>query len=243
MQIEILYQDADIVVVNKPQQTLTIPDRYRPELPSVVKQLEKLLDVEKIWIVHRLDKDTSGVLCFALNAPAHRHLSIQFEHQHPCKRYWALVEGVLLDKSGVIDAAIEEHPTKPGLMSVQAKGKPSVTHYQVLEEFKKYTIVEAQPKTGRTHQIRVHLAYLGYPLAVDPLYGTQTELFLSDIKQRKFKLQKHTEEQPMLARVPLHAHSITLKHPTTEIDMTFTAALPKDLQAVHNQLVKWGNKH
>ena len=114
-----------------------------------------------------------------------------------------------------------------------------MSHYQVAEEFRHYSILHVSPKSGRTHQIRVHLAHIGFPLAVDVFYGQKTQLFLSEIKQRKFKIGKDVDEQPILARVPLHALSLKLLQPSTGEEMNFSAELPKDLRALQNQLSKW----
>ncbi len=235
--LEIIYQDDDIIVVNKPSHLLSIPDRYRSDIPNVLKTLRE--QFPEVLTVHRLDKDTTGVLCFARNAAAHKHLNQQFENQHPTKVYWALVDGLVLDPEGTIDAAIAEHPTRSGMMYVQSRGKNSVTDYKVVEAFRHFSIVEAMPRTGRTHQIRVHLAHIGNPLAVDNLYGQRSQLFLSEIKHRKFRLGKYENEQPIVARVPLHALSLTIIHPTLGTPMTFTADLPKDLKAIRQQLTKW----
>lgn len=237
--LDIIYEDDDIVIVNKPAGMLTIADRYRADIPSVINELRK--KYQDILTVHRLDKDTSGVVCFARNASAHRHLSKQFEEHTPKKVYWLLVEGCMeAGSEGVIDAPIGENEAKLGTMRIMNKGgKASITNYKAVGFYRHFSVVEATPLTGRTHQIRVHLAHIGYPPAVDPFYGQRDKLFLSDIKQRKFNLKKHTDEQPLLSRVPLHALSLTIQHPTTLEPMTFEAPLTKDLQATTRQLSKW----
>ena len=236
--ISIIYEDADLIIVNKPAQMLSIPDRFKPNLPNLLTELRKLY--AEVFIVHRLDKDTSGVLCFARNAAAHRHLSMQFEKHTPMKTYWLLVEGCMEEGAeGTIDAPMIEDESRLGSMRVMSKGKPSLTTYKAIAHYRHYTIVEASPRTGRTHQLRVHFAHLGFPPAVDALYGQHTELYLSEIKQRKFNLKKDNEERPLLSRVPLHALSLTIQHPTSLETLTFTADLPKDLHAVQQQLGKW----
>ena len=236
--LDIIYEDDDIVIVNKPAGMLTIADRFRADIPSVIAELRK--KYKDILTVHRLDKDTSGVICFARNASAHRHLSKQFEDHTPMKVYWLLVEGNMEPGSeGIIDAPLMENEARLGTMRVSKTGKPSLTTYKAVAHFRHFSIVEATPKTGRTHQIRVHLAHIGYPPAVDKYYGQREKLFLSDIKQRKFNLKKHTQELPLLDRVPLHALSLTIQHPTTLQAMTFEAPLTKDLAATTKQLSKW----
>lgn len=237
----IIFEDNDLLVVNKEPGILTLPDRFKPdEFPSVYRDLSKKYG--KIFIVHRLDKETSGTICFAKNEAAHRHLSMQFEHRKSQKFYWALVQGILQEKEGLIDAPIAEHPANDGSMCIHRSGKPSSTSYKVLEEFKGFSWVEAQIHTGRTHQVRVHFKHIGHPLAVDPLYNHERKaLYLSEIKQRGFRLGKWVEEeQPLLSRVPLHAARLILAHPSTESEIALESPLPKDLKAVLNQLRKWG---
>lgn len=235
---EIIAEDADILVLSKPAGLLTIPDRFRPDLPNLQNLLRR--QYGEVFVVHRLDKDTSGVICFARNAEAHRLLSLQFQEHTPEKVYWLLVEGCMEEgASGVIDAPIAPDEQRDGSMRVKPKGKPAQTTYTATEFFRHFTVVEMRPRTGRTHQIRVHAAHIGFPPAVDPLYGRRASLLLSEVKQRRFNLKKWEDEQPLLSRVPLHALSLTITHPTTQERQTFTAPLPKDLRAVVQQLAKW----
>lgn len=236
---EVLYEDDAMIVVNKAAQVLSIPDRHRAELVNIYQLLQAKYG--EIYIVHRLDKDTSGVLVFARTAEAHKNLSEQFEGRSTVKKYLALVTGTPFPESGRIDAPIAPHPTQLGLMTVMSKGKDSITDYQVVEKFKNYSLLECQILTGRTHQIRVHLKHIGHPLVVDAQYGGKESLFLSDFKKRRFNLGKWEEEVPMLNRVPLHAASLSLAHPTSGEAMTFEAELPKDFRAVLSQLRKWNS--
>ncbi len=238
MTIQILHEDEHLLVINKPSGLLSIPDRAgNPD--SAVGHLQAKFG--RIFIVHRLDRETSGVMCFARNEAAHRHLSMQFEKHTSDKFYVALLDGVLHHDEGEIDKPIAEHPSIPGKMSANQSGKPALTFYRVLERFKQFTFVEAQIKTGRTHQIRVHFKSIGYPLAVDALYGPRAQLFLSEIKGRKFKLGKFTEEErPILERTALHSFRLRLDHPATGERLEFKAEMPKDLAATLAQLRKWG---
>ena len=235
---EVIFEDDDLLVVNKPPFLLTIPDRYAPEKPNLFASLNQRFG--KVFTVHRLDKETSGILVFAKNEEAHRHLSQQFEGRTVDKIYFTLVEGTVHEEEGVIDKPIGPHPTHPDKMIVTAHGKPSVTHYKVIERFKKYTLVEANIKTGRTHQIRVHFQALGYPLAVDALYGRKGVFKLSDVKLGKYKLGKNQEEHPLMSRSSLHAGKLTFAHPVSGEMLVFEAPLPKDFGAVVQQLRKWG---
>lgn len=224
-------------MVNKPADFLSIPDRFVAKKPNLVTFLKKKRDA--IFTVHRLDKETSGVIVFAKTAEAHRHLSLQFEARQVSKIYWALVDGNIHKNEGEINKPIANNMRDAGRMIIAKRGKPSLTLYQVVERFKYHTLVAADIKTGRTHQVRVHMESIGYPLAVDELYGRKKAFFLSEIKHKKYRLGKEKEERPLMSRSTLHARQLTFKHPTTEEAMTFEATLPKDFKAVLNQLRKW----
>lgn len=193
-------------------------------------------------MVHRLDRETSGVLCFARNEAAHRHLSIQMEKHTSDKFYLALVDGVLHHDEGEIDKPIGEHPRVAGKMAVVLSGKPSLSFYRVLERFKRFTLAEVMIKTGRTHQIRVHFQSIGYPLAVDALYGRRSSFLLSEVKGKTYRSGKHQEEErPMMDRSSLHASRLRVDHPSTGERLEFSAPLPKDFNAILSQLRKWGS--
>lgn len=235
---ELLYEDECLIVVGKPAGLLTIPDRMGNK-DSLLGMLEKKYG--KVFVVHRLDRETSGVLCFARTEQAHRHLSMQFERHTTDKFYFALIDGVLHHEEGEIDKPIGEHPTAAGKMTVTNSGKPSLTFYRVAERFKRYTLAEVLIKTGRTHQIRVHFQSIGYSLAVDALYGRRAAFYLSEIKGKSYKSGKHSEEErPLMERTSLHAARLRLDHPVTGERMEFIAELPKDFAAMLSQLRKWG---
>jgi 23S rRNA pseudouridine955/2504/2580 synthase/23S rRNA pseudouridine1911/1915/1917 synthase len=234
---ELIYEDEHILVVNKPAGLLTIPDRNGAR-ESLHAQLERKYG--KVFIVHRLDRETSGILVFARNEAAHRHLSMQMEHHTADKYYYALVDGFLHHEEGEIDKPIGEHASIPGKMSIRTTGKPSLTYYRVAERFKNFTLAEVLIKTGRTHQIRIHFQSIGYPLAVDALYGRRPAFLLSEIKGRTYKSGKYTEEErPIMERTSLHAARLKLDHPVSGERMEFETDLPKDFAAVLNQLRKW----
>ncbi len=238
-QIEIVFEDDDLVIVNKPAGLLTIPDRFSPDKPNLYHMLGH--EFGQIFTVHRLDRETSGILLFTKTEAAHKEMSRQFMERTVDKIYYALVEGVMHQTVGIIDKPLGPHPTHPEKMAVVHGGKPSRTNYKVVETFKNFTLVECGIETGRTHQIRVHLHAIGYPMAVDALYGRQSAFYLSKIKLRKFKLSKEQEEElPIMSRTTLHAGRLVFNHPTTGERMAIEAGLPKDFGAVVNQLRKWG---
>jgi 23S rRNA pseudouridine955/2504/2580 synthase/23S rRNA pseudouridine1911/1915/1917 synthase len=230
----ILEEDENLVAINKPSGLLTIPDREGKEIS--LKQILKNKYGE-IFTVHRLDRDTSGIVVFAKNEEAHKQLSQLFEARETVKIYNGFVLGAPFEKSGTIDEPIAEHPVKKGLMTVYKKGKESITEYEVLENFKLYSWMQFRILTGRTHQIRVHMKHLGHPIVCDELYGDAKPVFISSIKRKKFNLSKDAEEErPILSRLALHASQLKfgLNSKTYELE----AELPKDLRALLQQLRK-----
>jgi len=236
--LHILYEDHDIVAINKQAGILTIPDRFRAELPNLRDILKEKFG--EIFIVHRLDKETTGVILFTKNAEAHRHLSLQFEHNTIEKIYHTVVGGVFDKENLDIDIPLAPDPRRKGLMKPNALGKESLTHVEVVERFKIATLLACTPKTGRQHQIRVHLSAIGYPLLVDADYGKQKEFKLSTIK-RRYNLAKDTDEKPIISTTTLHAQQIRFIHPTTEKKMMVTAEYPKSFAALLQVLRKYSH--
>ncbi|WP_143310795.1 RluA family pseudouridine synthase [Chitinophaga vietnamensis] len=231
----IILETPDFVVVNKPSGMLTLPDRHDNELASLIAIMKKAYG--EIFTVHRLDRDTSGIILFARNEAAHKYFSQLFESRDVKKFYLGIVNGQLQEKKGSVAEGIMEHPVQKGKMVTNRKGKASLTDYEVLEEFGLYSLVKMQIHTGRTHQIRVHMKHLGHPIAVDELYGSAEPVRLSSIK-KKFKLGKHTEEErPLLNRLALHAFMLQFRDPNGK-EYTIEAPLPKDMSALLNQLRK-----
>lgn len=234
----ILFENESFIAINKPAGLLTIPDREGKEI-SLKNLLQQQFD--QVFTVHRLDRETSGIVVFALNETMHKHLSQQFEARETRKVYNGLVLGKPVDTEGVINEPIAEHPTKRGQMTVWRKGKESITEYKLLETFRYFSWMEFRILTGRTHQIRVHMRHLGHPIVCDPLYGDGKPLFISQIK-RNYKLsQAAEEEKPILSRLALHSAQLRFKGIEGE-DISLEAPLPKDLRASLHQLEKQAKK-
>ena len=236
--IDILHEDEALIIVNKPPNLLTIPDRFDPAKPNLYHWLLGEYG-DKVFVVHRIDQETSGAICFARTEEAHRHLSQQFEKRTVEKIYLTLVEGHPDPPEGEIDKPIGAHPARSGMMTVTRNGKPALTLYRTIETFKAFSLLEADIKTGRTHQIRVHFKFIGHPLMIDALYGKRDAFYLSEIKGRSYNLNKHKEERPLMSRTTLHAGKLTLEHPFSGERVAFEAPLHKDFNAVLNQLRKW----
>ena len=177
---EIVFENDLFVAVNKPAGLLSIPDREQTQTSLKDILLEKY---GSIFTVHRLDRDTSGIIIFAKTEAAHKFFSLLFEGREIEKYYLGLVHGIPSPKKATIDAPIAEHGVQKGFYIVHQRGKPSVTDYEVLEENKTFSLVQFQLHTGRTHQIRVHCKNMGHPLACDELYGDGKPVLLSSIKK------------------------------------------------------------
>ena len=246
--LQIVYEDDAVVAVNKPAGLATIPGRA--EETSVLEQLGQQLGLPvrgeidpRVRVVHRLDKDTSGVLLFAKTIEAQRYLSHQFQNNTAQKQYVALVIGRPPTPEGEVDAPIAPDKQHVGAMKIDKRGKPARTAWRVVETFRDITLLYAMPKTGKTHQIRVHLQQIGHPLAVDPLYGPTADdkgpgVFLSRIK-RGYRLGKYQEERPLISRLTLHAEKLQITLPTGAL-VEIAAELPRDMATTLKMLRKYG---
>ena len=234
----IIAENENWIALNKPSGLLSIPDREGKELSLKMMLQEKY---GRILTVHRLDKDTSGLIVFAKDEATHRHLSIQFEERKTKKIYTGLVIGSPQEKKGSISLPLAENMVQRGMMIVNQRGKESLTDYEVIDDFGIYSWMQFEIHTGRTHQIRVHMKEIGHPLVCDELYGDGKPVLISSLK-KKFNLSKNElEERPILSRLALHAFQLTfkdIKGKTVELE----APLPKDLRALLQQLNKWKKK-
>jgi 23S rRNA pseudouridine955/2504/2580 synthase/23S rRNA pseudouridine1911/1915/1917 synthase len=246
--LEILWQSDNAVAVAKPAGLATIPGRDEPA--SVLHSLAAQLglpaagtDDPRLRVVHRLDKDTSGVLLFAKNVETQRHLSHQFQNNTIEKEYLALVTGRPPQREGELDAPLARHPSSIKHMAIVTHGgRPARTLWKVEDIFREYTLLRCFRKTGKTHQIRVHLESIGLPLAIDPLYnppapGRPAGIFLSRFK-RGYSPTHGEEERPLIDRLTLHAEKLSFVDRDGS-PVSITCPLPKDYRAVLNQLRRW----
>ena len=213
--MKIIYEDEYLIVVDKPAGLSVLPDGWEKDSDYLVKRLEEQLG--KVFIVHRLDKITSGVMIFARNAETHRALNIQFENHEAQKTYHAILEG-----NPKWEEKVAKHPLRANVghkhrtMVDDKHGKPSETHFRVIKRYEEAALVEAKPITGRTHQIRVHAYALGHPLVEDVLYGAR--------------------DQYGLPRPMLHARSLSFIHPATNERLKFSAPHPSDFEEALKQM-------
>lgn len=221
--LDILYEDEDVVVVNKKQGMVVhpAPGNYNGTLVNALlyhcKDLSSINGVIRPGIVHRIDKDTSGVLVVAKNDESHNKLSEQLKDHSMKREYYALVEGRLKSEKGTIDKPLARNKKDRLKISVVEGGRRAVTHYEVLERYNGYTLIKCVLETGRTHQIRVHMASIGFPLIGDPLYG---------FKKQKFKLNGQM----------LHAKTLGFIHPTKNKYVEFTTELPEYFNVILSKL-------
>jgi 23S rRNA pseudouridine1911/1915/1917 synthase len=232
--IPIIYEDEGFVVVNKPPGMVTHPAKgnWSGTLVNALQfhfdALSSVGGAHRPGIVHRLDRDTSGLLIVAKSDPAHKKLAEQFEDRTITKEYLALVYGMPERDSDYINRPIGFHPTYREKMAVRRPedgGRDAVTFYEVLERFKGYALVRCAPKTGRTHQIRVHLTHIGHPIVADKMYSGRDKLTPADLG-----LPPREEDAPLIARQALHAHRVRLTHPRTGEPLELLAPLPADME-------------
>jgi 23S rRNA pseudouridine955/2504/2580 synthase/23S rRNA pseudouridine1911/1915/1917 synthase len=246
--LEILWRGPDALAVSKPTGLATIPGRGEDD--SVLEQLGRQLGIPssgtadpRVRVVHRLDKGTSGVLLFATTVEMQRHLSHQFQNNTVSKEYLALVRGRPAQAEGEIDAPLAPHTTSPRRMAVvRHGGRPARTLWKVEETFRELALLRVFPRTGKTHQIRIHLQSVGLPLAIDPLYnapsrdGAEQGIFLSSFKRGYHRAGE--AERPLIGRLTLHAHRLAFNDRAGE-RITIEAPLPKDFRAALNMLRKY----
>jgi len=223
--LDIVYEDEHILVINKPADLVVHPGAGNPSgtvLNALLNHVPEIDKVPRAGIVHRLDKDTTGLMVVAKTLPAQTHLVDQLQHRVMSREYEAVAMGTMV-AGGVVDAPIGRHATKRTHMAVRENGKPAVTHYRVIEKFRAHTHLRLKLETGRTHQIRVHMAYIKHPLLGDPTYSGRPRL-------PKGASDEFVATLRGFQRQALHAAQLSLYHPETEEWMTWQAPLPQDMQ-------------
>ena len=240
--LEILFEDKYLLVVNKPAGMVTHPaySNYSGTLVNALlyhcnKDLSTLNDSTRPGIVHRLDKDTSGVMVIAKDDATHAHLAKQFARRTTEREYWAFVWGRFekKDKSGIIEATLGRSKSDRKKFAVSAIGKAAITEYKVLEEFDYLSLVRLKLRTGRTHQIRVHLHHIGHPVFGDPTYGGRRIAWGGTDKKKKEEVQNLLK---ILTRQALHAKTLGFMHPATKEIMKFDSDLPQDMKSMRDLL-------
>ncbi len=238
--IDILYEDDSIAVINKPADMVTHPGKsnFFGTLAAAVQhhfdQLSDTAGTLRPGIVHRLDRDTTGVIVIAKSNQTHHRLSRQFERREVRKEYRAIVQGELDKQSDRIETFLRVHPKareKMIVCSEDARARRAITTYEVLERFRGYTYVRLLPQTGRTHQLRVHMLHLGHPIVADKLYAPRKELRIGDLVDKATLADtEYASEDILINRQALHAWQLEIRHPLTDRLLVFRADLPDDMQ-------------
>jgi RluA family pseudouridine synthase len=230
----ILYEDEWIAAVDKPSGLLVTPDRWDKELVNLVDWVQENHSPD--WRnVHRLDRDTSGIVLFAKDSESLAAFTALFETREVVKSYSAIVRPAPRQTSGVIDRPLDADPRRPGRMRIAVSGKPSRTEWELVEAWRSgaVALIDVHPLTGRTHQIRVHLAAIGAPVVGDAWYGDGLPLRLSDVKRR---FRGVDDGPPLLDRLALHAHSLEFTHPVTGAACRIESPWPSDFQRAIERL-------
>jgi RluA family pseudouridine synthase len=248
-EIPILFEDDVLLAIAKPAGLLSSPDRYDKERPNLMSLLHRGIAEQAVWArehrwaylanVHRLDADTSGVLLLAKTKEILSQVSGQFVQRRTKKIYLALVQGLPEPAEQEIEKRIAPHPAREGLFVARTReGKEALTRLKVLENFRRYSLIQAEPITGRTHQIRVHLKSIGHSIVADPLYGVGEGLFLSEFK-RGYKHSKTVSERPLIGRLALHSERLTILHPLKGEPLQIVAPMPRDFEVALKYLRKF----
>jgi 23S rRNA pseudouridine1911/1915/1917 synthase len=236
--LTIVYEDEEIIIVNKPAGMVVHPaaGNYDGTLVNaLLHHAPELNEVPRAGIVHRLDKETSGLLAVARTLKSQKHLVEMLQARVMKRQYQAVACGVMT-AGGTVNAPIDRHPVDRKRMAVVANGKPAVTHYRVMERFRIHTHIRVDLETGRTHQIRVHMAHIHYPLVGDPVYGSRLRL-PSDCSAELADFLRNFKRQA------LHAARLGLEHPTTGEMMEWEAPLPEDMQQLIRLLHEDAEQH
>ncbi|KIP37781.1 23S rRNA pseudouridine(1911/1915/1917) synthase RluD [Haemophilus influenzae] len=229
--LNIVYEDDDIIVINKPKDLVVHPGAGNPNgtvLNALLYHYPPISEVPRAGIVHRLDKDTTGLMVVAKTIPAQTKLVRDLQKRKITREYEAVASGIMT-KGGTVDQPMARHATKRTLMAVHPMGKPAVTHYRIMENYRNYTRLRLRLETGRTHQIRVHMAHIAHPLLGDQTYGGRP-------RPPKNASEDFMEVLRNFKRQALHAVMLRLAHPITGEIMEWYAPLPDDFVELLNAL-------
>ena len=236
--LEIVHEDGDILVINKPPGLVVHPGAGNPEgtlLNALLNHAPALAVLPRAGIVHRLDKDTSGLMVVAKTERARQHLIEQLQEHSVEREYLTIVNGVMV-AGGTIDAPIGRHRTQRTRMAVSERGKPAVSHYRVMKKYRAHTLVQVKLESGRTHQIRVHMAHLHYPVVGDPVYGGRLKIPADAGERLKNELR-------CFKRQALHALKLSLTHPGTGKRVQWATSVPEDMSKLMEALAQDAKAH
>ena len=234
--LDLLYEDEQLIILNKPAGLVVHPgagNRDHTLANALLYRFPELESVPRAGIVQRLDKDTTGLMVVARTPIAHTHLVDQLQKREIKREYLAVVTGTLI-AGGTVDAPIGRHKIQRKRMAVTDAGKPAVSHYRIVKKFPAHTLIRVRLESGRTHQIRVHMAHIRHPVVGDPLYGGRPRFPKGAAESLRQSLQSFT-------RQALHATKLTLRHPTTGEEMSWEAPLPEDMEKLIGELAGHGN--
>ena len=236
--LEIVHEDSELLVINKPPGLVVHPGAGNPEgtlLNALIAHAPKLAQLPRAGIVHRLDKDTSGLLVVAMTEHARQNLIGQLQERSVEREYLAIVNGVMV-AGGTIEAPIGRHRTQRTRMAVSSQGKPAVSHYRVMKKYRAHTLVQVRLESGRTHQIRVHMAHLHYPVVGDPVYGGRLKIPAGASEKLKTVLRG-------FRRQALHALKLSLIHPRTRKRVQWATSVPEDMSKLMEALAVDAKAH
>jgi len=233
---DILFEDEHLIAVNKSADLLSIPDVFYADMSNAKTEIEQKKG--KLYVNHRLDRETTGVLLFSKTAESHQAMNSLWQSRQVHKTYLALVDGNT-PKEGKIDLPIMVINDGRKAKINEKQGKDAFTLFNTIETYGLFSLVELKIQPGRLHQVRVHMKQIGHALMIDELYGHREAFYLSEFKY-KYRHKSFKEERPLMSRLSLHAKSLSFKHPFTNEEVCIEAPLPKDFRASINQLKKLG---
>ncbi len=234
----VLYEDDYVIAFDKPAGLLSVPDRWDKSRENLMRMVHEMFS-PGYFNIHRLDRETSGVMVCAKDKSTLDRFAVMVEKGLLDKVYGALTRGVPRNARGRLVWRLAPDPRRPGCMQVSSGGKPAITEYEVAESFRRYAFLQVRPLTGRTHQIRVHLARSGCPVVGDAFYGDGRGIYLSELKPN-YRFKRNEEERPLIGRLALHAHRVTFEHPRSGQAVTIESPWPHEFEVALKYLRRFG---